>query len=71
MDSDVIYNDSIKKYVYDIRNMNILTNCMLHDISKLSRDDMMGIIYTYNNSLNVWSCGLKSVRPAYRVSRVF
>ncbi len=21
--------------------------------------------------LNVWSCGLKSVRPAYRVSRVF
>jgi hypothetical protein len=54
MDSDVIYNDSIKKYVYDIRNMNILTNCMLHDISKLSRDDMMGLIYTYNNSLKVY-----------------
>jgi hypothetical protein len=54
MDSDHIYNEAIKKHVHNIRNMNILTNEMLIEISKLSRDDMMNIIYTYNNTLKVY-----------------
>lgn len=55
MDSnDIIYNDSIKMHVHNIRNMNILTNSMLQNISILSKHDMMQIILVYNDTMKAY-----------------
>ena len=44
--------DLCKKYIHEIRNMNLLDKEMINNIRNMSNEDKMKIILTYNEILS-------------------